>query len=138
QKPHQTDAVADRTALRHAPGPRLAESLDLALKLADGRVLALIESPPGWDEQLLSVHLGCPACGTGLPEIEPRSFSFNSPHGACPVCQGLGSHGTFQLDLAVPDRSRSWDQGAVVPWVLLTPGGKDGASYDAPIRDFLA
>ena len=97
-------------------------------------MLALIEAPPGWDELLLSIHLSCPTCGGGLPEIEPRSFSFNSPHGACPVCQGLGSHQAFQPDLAVPDRSRSWDQGAVVPWSLLS----EEQGVDATVRDFLA
>src|SRR5262245_8933612 len=124
-KAHTIEAVVDRIAIRDGIRPRLAESLDLALKLADGRVLALIESSSGWDEQLLSVHLGCPSCGTGLLEIEPRSFSFNSPHGACPVCQGLGSRGAFQPGLVIPDRSRSWDRGAVVPWSLVSPTGKD-------------
>ena len=137
-KAHSIEAVVDRIVIRDGIRPRLAESLDLALKLADGRVLALVEDPPGWDELLLSIHLSCPSCGTGLPEIEPRSFSFNSPHGACPVCQGLGSHRAFQPDLSVPDRSRSWDQGAVVPWSLLTEGAKDRATDDAPVRAFLA
>jgi excinuclease ABC subunit A len=137
-KVHSIEAVVDRIVIRDGIRPRLAESLDLALKLADGRVLALIEAPPGWDELLLSIHLSCPTCGGGLPEIEPRSFSFNSPHGACPACQGLGSHRAFQPELAVPDRSRSWDQGAVVPWGLLSEDAKDHAPQDAPIRDFLA
>ena len=143
-KPHTIEAVIDRLVIREGIRPRLAESLDLALKLADGRVLALVESPPsppspaGWDERLLSVHLACPACGTSLPEIEPRSFSFNSPHGACPACEGLGSRGAFQAELSVPDRSRSWSQGAVIPWTLLAEGQKDPAALDAPVRDFLA
>ncbi len=136
-KAHTIEAVVDRLVIRDGIRPRLAESLDLALKLADGRLLALIEAPPGWDELLLSIHLSCPNCGTGLPEIEPRSFSFNSPHGACPVCQGLGSHRAFQPELAVPDRSRSWDQGAVVPWTLLQASVQDPASHEAPVRDFL-
>jgi excinuclease ABC subunit A len=137
-KAHSIEAVVDRLVIRDGIRPRLAESLDLALKLADGRVVALIESPPGWDELLLSIHLSCPACGTGLPEVEPRSFSFNSPHGACPICQGLGSHGAFQPELAVPDHSRSWDQGAVVPWTLLQESGPAPAPEDAPVREFLA
>ena len=90
-KSHTIEAVVDRISIREGIRPRLAESLDLALKLSDGGVLTLTESPAGWDEQFLSIHLNCPSCGTGLPEIEPRSFSFNSPHGACPACQGLGS-----------------------------------------------
>ena len=142
-KTHTIEAVIDRLVIREGIRPRLAESLDLALKLADGRVLALVEtpaappSPAGWDERLLSIHLACPACGTSLPEIEPRSFSFNSPHGACPACDGLGSRGTFQAELSVPDRSRSWSQGAVIPWTLLAEGQKDTATLEAPVRDFL-
>jgi excinuclease ABC subunit A len=142
-KPHTIEAVIDRLVIREGIRPRLAESLDLALKLADGRVLALVESPstspstPAWEERLLSVHLACPACGTSLPEIEPRSFSFNSPHGACPACDGLGSRPTFLAELSVPDRSRSWSQGAVIPWTLLAEGRKDPAAPEAPVRDFL-
>jgi excinuclease ABC subunit A len=137
-KAHTIEAVVDRIAIRDGIRPRLAESLDLALKLAEGRVLALIESPSGWDEQLLSVHLGCPSCGTGLLEIEPRSFSFNSPHGACPVCQGLGARGAFQPELVIPDRFRSWDQGAVVPWSRVSPTGKDvdDGPQGALVKDF--
>src|SRR4051812_22903355 len=137
---HTIEAVVDRIAIREGIRPRLAESLDLTLKLSDGRVLALIESPAGWDEHLLSIHLSCPSCGAGLPQIEPRSFSFNSPHGACPVCQGLGSHSVFQPELAVPDRSRSWIQGAVVPWTLLSAGGKEQghSPHHALVNEFLA
>ncbi len=87
---HTIEAVVDRISIREGIRPRLAESLDLALKLSGGSVLTLTESPRGWDEQLLSTHLSCPVCETSLPEIEPRSFSFNSTHGACPACEGLG------------------------------------------------
>jgi excinuclease ABC subunit A len=87
---HTIEAIVDRIAIREGIRPRLAESLDLALKLSGGGVLTLTESPTGWDEQFLSTQLNCPACGAGLPEIEPRGFSFNSPHGACPVCEGIG------------------------------------------------
>jgi excinuclease ABC subunit A len=87
---HMIEAVVDRISIREGIRPRLAESLDLALKLSGGTVLALTESPAGWDETLLSIHLSCQSCGTGLAVLEPRSFSFNSPHGACPACQGLG------------------------------------------------
>jgi excinuclease ABC subunit A len=143
-KAHTIEAVIDRLVIRDGIRPRLAESLDLALKLADGRVLALIEtpasppSPAGWEERLLSVHLACPECGTSLAEIEPRSFSFNSPHGACPACDGLGARGAFQAELSVPDRSRSWSQGAVIPWTLLADGRKDPEALEVPVRDFLA
>jgi excinuclease ABC subunit A len=98
---HAIEAVVDRIAIREGIRPRLAESLDLALKLSGGTVLTLTESSGGWDEQILSIHLSCPECGAGLDKIDPRSFSFNSPHGACPACQGLGSHWSFQPGLVV-------------------------------------
>jgi excinuclease ABC subunit A len=136
-KSHTIEAVVDRIAIREGIRPRLAESLDLALKLSEGGVVTLTDSPQGWVEQFFSIHLNCPNCGAGLPAIEPRSFSFNSPHGACPECQGLGSRWAFELGLAVPDRSRSWDQGAVVPWALLPAAVKDAADYDAQVNQFL-
>jgi excinuclease ABC subunit A len=136
-KAHTIEAVVDRIAIREGIRPRLAESLDLALKLSDGGVVTLTDSPGGWVEQFFSIHLNCPHCGAGLPAIEPRSFSFNSPHGACPECQGLGSRWAFQPELVVPDRARSWDEGAVVPWALLPAAVKDPASYEAQVDDFL-
>ncbi|MFI5461573.1 MAG: excinuclease ABC subunit UvrA [Isosphaerales bacterium] len=135
---HTIEAVVDRLSIREGIRPRLAESLDLALKLSGGGVLTLTESPKGWDEQFLSIHLNCPNCGTSLPAVDPRSFSFNSPHGACPACQGLGARRSFQPGLVVPDRSRSWDQGAVVPWMLLSSNEGHTAADDILIRDFLA
>jgi excinuclease ABC subunit A len=89
-KAHQIEAVVDRLVVREGIDPRLAESINLALKLSDGLLIVSVESPTGWDDQMLSVHLACPACGTGLQPLEPRVFSFNSPYGACPDCQGLG------------------------------------------------
>ena len=136
-KSHTIEAVVDRISIREGIRPRLAESLDLALKLSGGGVVTLTESPEGWVEQFLSIHLNCPNCGAGLPAIEPRSFSFNSPHGACPACEGLGSRWSFQPELAVPDRSRSWDQAAVAPWALLSTAVKDASLFDGPVKDFL-
>jgi excinuclease ABC subunit A len=133
---HTIEAVVDRISIREGIRPRLAESVDLALKLSGGSVLTLTESPDGWSEQLLSIHLNCPNCDTGLPAIEPRTFSFNSPHGACPDCQGLGSRWAFQPELLVPDRARSWAEGAVVPWLLLS-SAKDHDSHFAQVEDFL-
>ena len=117
-KSHTIEAVVDRISIREGIRPRLAESLDLALKLSDGGVVTLTESPEGWDEQFLSIHLNCPGCGAGLPAIEPRSFSFNSPHGACPACQGLGSRWSFQPELACPIGPLV-GPGAVAPWRLV-------------------
>ena len=136
-KPHTIEAVVDRISIREGIRPRLAESLDLALKLSGGGVVTLTQSPEGWDEQFLSIHLNCPSCGAGLPAIEPRSFSFNSPHGACPACQGLGSRWAFQPELSIPDRSRSWAQEAVAPWALVATAVRDATPYDAQVHEFL-
>ncbi len=136
-KLHSIDAVVDRISIREGIRPRLAESLDLALKLSGGGVVTLAQTADGWDEQYKSIHLNCPNCGEGLPAIEPRTFSFNSPYGACPACQGLGSRRAFRAELVVPDRSRSWDDGAVVPWPVIAAELKNGASVASSVDDFL-
>lgn len=89
-KVHHIEAVVDRLAIREGIRPRLAESINLALKLSDGIAVVSTETVKGWEDHVLSVHLACPNCGSGLLPLEPRSFSFNSPYGACPACQGLG------------------------------------------------
>jgi excinuclease ABC subunit A len=89
-KVHHIEAVVDRLVIREGIRPRLAESIELALKLSEGVVVLATESGGGWSDEVLSVHLSCPQCGTGLQTLEPRGFSFNSPQGACPECQGLG------------------------------------------------
>jgi excinuclease ABC subunit A len=136
-KPHSIEAVVDRISIRAGIRPRLVESIELALKLSGGTVLTLIETATGWDEQPLSLHFRCPVCETNLPEIEPRSFSFNSPHGACTACQGLGARWTFQPQLAIPDNSLSWDQGAAVPCTLVDHREKEHASLETDVRDFM-
>ncbi len=137
-KAHSIEAIVDRVAIRQGIRPRLAESLDLALKLSGGGIVALLDSAGGWEEQLLSIHLNCPQCGTSLPAIDPRTFSFNSPHGACPECEGLGSRNSFQPGLVVPDRARSWESGAAPPWALLISEGKVSEADQAVLREFLA
>ena len=137
-KTHSIEAIVDRVAIREGIRPRLAESLDLALKLSGGGIVALVESPAGWEEQVLSINLNCPQCGASLPAIDPRTFSFNSPHGACPNCEGLGSRATFQPELVVPDRGRTWAKDAAPPWSLLTSERIVSESDQALIRDFLA
>ncbi len=137
-KSHTIEAVVDRVAIREGIRPRLSESLDLALKLSGGGIVALLDSPEGWEEQFLSVHLNCPQCGKSLPEIDPRSFSFNSPHGACPACEGLGSRWSFRPCLVVPDRSLAWDQGAALPWSLLVSERRVFEPEEALVSGFLA
>ena len=90
-KVHRIEAVVDRLVIREGIRPRLAESINLALKLSEGVMVITAETVRGWEDQMLSIHLSCPGCGTGLQALEPRGFSFNSPYGACPRCEGLGA-----------------------------------------------
>ena len=89
-KVHRIEAVIDRLVIREGIRPRLAESINLALKLSEGVVVIAAETVKGWEDHVLSIHLSCPGCGAGLHALEPRGFSFNSPYGACPTCEGLG------------------------------------------------
>jgi excinuclease ABC subunit A len=101
-KIHHIEVVVDRLVIREGIRPRLAESINLALKLSEGVVVFAAETDKGWDDHVLSVHLACPDCGAGLQSPEPRGFSFNSPYGACPACEGLGVIATDQPDLDEP------------------------------------
>ena len=89
-KIHRIEAVIDRLVIREGIRPRLAESINLALKLSEGVVVIAAETVTGWEDHVLSIHLSCPGCGAGLHALGPRGFSFNSPYGACPTCEGLG------------------------------------------------
>ncbi|MFO0956684.1 MAG: hypothetical protein U0800_04350 [Isosphaeraceae bacterium] len=89
-RPHTIEAVVDRLVIRDGIRLRVAESVDLALKLGEGSVVLSVEDGGGWADRTLSVRFACPRCNRGLEEIEPRTFSFNSPQGACPTCSGLG------------------------------------------------
>ena len=94
--------------------PRIAESIEAALRLAGG--LVRVDVGPGEREHLLSERNACPDCGVSYPEIAPRMFSFNSPHGACPACAGLGTRPEFDARRVVPDESKSLAAGAISPW----------------------
>jgi len=99
---------------------RLADSVETALKLGDGHVIVNDVTDREHPRDLLfSEHFACPYCGISLPEIEPRTFSFNSPHGACPECQGLGTRLEVDPDLVIPNSELSLAQGALVPWPSL-------------------
>jgi excinuclease ABC subunit A len=110
---HAIDVVVDRLIVRSGIERRLAGSLELALNLAED--IVVINSYEGGD-QLFSRRLACVNCGISMPEMTPRAFSFNSPHGACPDCQGLGATYDFDPRLIVPDESKSLLGGAVAPW----------------------
>ena len=110
---HTIDVVVDRLIVRSGIERRLSESLDVALNLADD--IVVINTYESGD-QLFSRRLACVTCGISMPEMTPRAFSFNSPHGACQDCQGLGATYGFEPRLIVPDESKSLFGGAVQPW----------------------
>jgi excinuclease ABC subunit A len=127
RKPHAIEAVVDRIAIRPGVESRLAESLQFAIKQSGGLVVASYQSSPSstnWTDRLFSTLYSCPNCQTSLEEIEPRTFSFNSPYGACPECEGLGYKVQFDPDLIVPDLTRSIAKGAVAAWRTGGPGGR--------------
>jgi excinuclease ABC subunit A len=110
---HTIDVVVDRLIVKSGIERRLSDSLEVALDLADG--IVAVNTLDGGDE-LFSRRLACVNCGISMPEMTPRAFSFNSPHGACPACQGLGATYDFDAGLVVPDDSKSLLDGAVAPW----------------------
>jgi len=110
---HTIDVVVDRLVLKPGIERRLGESVEVALNLADDVVV--INTLDGGD-RLFSRRLACTYCGVSMPEMTPRAFSFNSPHGACPDCQGLGAVYDFDPTRLVPDESLSLQDGAIAPW----------------------
>jgi len=112
---HDIDVVVDRIVTRAGLETRLADSLEQALRLADG--LAIAEYADDDSERILfSEKFACPVSGFTISEIEPRLFSFNNPHGACPVCDGLGKELKFDADMVVPHTEKSLATGAIAPW----------------------
>ena len=111
---HDIEVVVDRLVLRDDLGNRLPDSVETALRLADG--LIIVEDADSGKRDLYSEKFACPVSGFTIPEIEPRLFSFNSPHGACPDCDGLGERLYFDEDLVVPDATLSLAEGAIEPW----------------------
>ncbi len=179
-KRHTIEVVVDRYVVRHAEAPegaprdavtgrpldekgvpipdpdatRLADSVETALRLGEG-IVVIAPVPrdgeePQFDERRYSEKFTCPYDGFTMDELEPRNFSFNSPHGACPACTGLGSRLEIDPDLLIPDRGKSLRQGALAPWARL-PMEESWRSkiieaickahdwdYDAPVRDLPA
>ena len=110
---HTIEVVVDRLVLKPGIERRLTESVEIALNLADD--IVIINTLDGGD-RLFSRRLACTYCGVSMPEMTPRAFSFNSPHGACPDCQGLGAVYDFDPTRLVPDESLSLQDGAIAPW----------------------
>ena len=112
-KPHDLDVVIDRIVLKDGVKGRLTESVELALKVGEGRMLVAVEGEePFW----MSERFACVDCGISLPPIEPRMFSFNGPHGACPACAGLGARTVVDPERIVGDPKRTLREGVVLAW----------------------
>ena len=131
QKKHNIEVVVDRLILREDIRTRLTDSLETALSLSGGVVIADIG--PGEREMLFSQNLACPECGISMEELAPRSFSFNSPFGACPTCAGLGVLQKIDPDLIIPDWSKSLSENPfnVMGWSNLEPGTQAGMFFEA-------
>jgi excinuclease ABC subunit A len=176
-KRHSIEVVVDRFVVRHADVPdgakvgpdgrpidpetgepiadpdksRLADSIETALRLGEGVVLIAPaprdDEPAQFEERRYSERFTCPYDGFTMDELEPRNFSFNSPHGACPACAGLGTRLEIDPDLVIPDRGKSLQQGALVPWakmpndaswrlkILEAICNSHGWDFKKPIRD---
>jgi excinuclease ABC subunit A len=147
---HDIEAVVDRIVLKPEIRSRLADSIETALKLAQGLVVVSVgQSDNSWKDHVFSEKFACPIHPeVSLPELEPRLFSFNSPHGACPDCHGLGTRFEFDPELIVADESLSLENGAIEAWrkngkrmniyysrVLRQFCRDFGASYTLPYKD---
>ena len=110
---HTIEVVVDRIVIKDGIRSRLFDSVEAALRIADGYVV--IDTMDD-NELLFSEHYACPVCGFTVPELEPRLFSFNAPFGSCPDCDGLGIKLEVDLDLVVPDASKTLREGALAPW----------------------
>jgi excinuclease ABC subunit A len=116
-KKHSLEVVVDRIVVKDDVAARLADSLETALKLSEGQVLVDVMDK---EELMFSANLACPICGFSIDELAPRMFSFNSPFGACPECDGLGVKMVVDPELLLPDRRKSIDEGAFEAWAGST------------------
>jgi len=129
QEKHTIEVIVDRVAVKLEAKQRITDSIETALKLSSGQiVLQLVDKPPqeATSRLVMSEHLACHECGTSFEELEPRSFSFNSPFGACTACSGLGVKLEADAELLVPDESKSLSDGAIAPWA----GGHVSTYFD--------
>src|SRR5262249_11004066 len=115
---HDIAVVVDRIVVKPDLGHRLPDSIETALRLADGILFA--ENSTTGDITVFSSKFACPVSGFTIDEIEPRLFSFNNPYGACPACDGLGEKLYFDPELVVPNEDLSLAAGAIAPWRSIT------------------
>src|SRR5436305_3073423 len=119
---HTIEVVVDRLTMKPDLRTRLAQSVETAAQLAEGLVAIDVMDEDKPRSLLFSERFACPDHGVSLPELQPRIFSFNSPHGACPRCTGLGAQQEIDPDLLVPDPTLSIEEGALVPWAVGNSG----------------
>ncbi|TYS33258.1 excinuclease ABC subunit UvrA [Bacillus pumilus] len=144
-KKHSIEVVIDRIVVKEGVAARLSDSLETALRLGEGRVMIDVI---GQEELLFSEHHACPHCGFSIGELEPRMFSFNSPFGACPSCDGLGSKLEVDLELVIPNKDLTLRQHAIAPWepqssqyypqLLEAVCTHYGIDMDIPVKDIPA
>jgi len=145
-KIHNIEAVVDRIVINRAENAkdeqaarsRLTDSVETGLKVGEGYLIVqdITQEPPV--DIFYSEHLACPVHGISLPEIEPRTFSFNTPHGACPDCQGLGSKLEIDPELLIPDRERSLNDGAIIAMEWSGVRGDESKYYWQMIKNVSA
>lgn len=141
-KKHSIEVVIDRIVVKEGVSARLADSLESALRLGDGKVIIDVM---GEEELLFSEHHACPHCGFSIGELEPRMFSFNSPFGACPDCDGLGAKLKVDKELIIPNPDLTLKQGAIAPWepvssqyypqLLEAVCNHFGINMEVPVKD---
>lgn len=148
QKRHDIEIVVDRYFLESRPDkPRLVDSLETAAKLGDGMVI--VQDADSHNESLFSEEFSCTDCGVSVPSLEPRDFSFNSPHGACPDCTGIGTKQEIDPDLVIPNKTLSLGEGAIKPWsqsgrsrwydkLLRSLADEYGISMKVPVEKLVA
>lgn len=141
-KKHSIEVVIDRIIVKEGISARLSDSLETALRLGEGKVIIDVI---GEEELLFSEHHACPYCGFSIQELEPRMFSFNSPFGACPDCDGLGSKLEVDVDLVIPNKDLTLREHAIAPWepnssnyypqLLEAVCSHYGIDMDVPVKD---
>ena len=134
KRKHDIEVVVDRIVVREGIAQRLADSFETALALAEG--IAYAENADSGERTVFSQTFACPVSGFTIEEIEPRLFSFNSPQGACPACDGLGTESFFDPDLIVPDEGRSLADGAIAPWAGSTASPYFDQTIESLARHF--
>ncbi|NLX61453.1 MAG: excinuclease ABC subunit UvrA, partial [Tissierellia bacterium] len=142
-KKHTIEIVVDRVVVKEGIEGRLTDSLEAALKLADGLVIVDII---GGESIMFSQKLACPDCGIAMEELSPRMFSFNSPYGACPTCNGIGFYKKIDEDLVIPNKELSINEGGIAPYsnsgestyyyqIIKTLAEDNGFDLDTPLKD---